>query len=439
MAGASKQAGARPVNRTRGIEPSAGWRTALPWAGLVLRLLLAAVWIWAAVSKLGDPSAFVRAVRAYDLVPDWLAKGIGYGLPFLEISLGVFLAIGLGTRLVSIVSGLLFVAFLIGIVQASARGLTIECGCFGGGGSVQDGQSTTYTLDILRDIGLLIAAALVAWVARTRYDADEVVRRTAGPDPMSARVGPRRTKAAQERLAALRAKRARDERNRILIVSAGVLAVLVAVGFIGVGVQAHRASIRASETPPPFANGDGYIVGQKNAPVTVDVYEDFICPACRQFETTDKNAVASILKSGDANLRYIPLGYLDRFSTTDYSSRAANAAACMPDAKTFKKFHDLLYAHQPEENSAGLSDKQLISYGKQAGADVATLTTCVNSRQYKGWVAKVTDDASKANVTHTPTIRINGKEIQNSQGGIPGPDDLKKAVAAAKSAAQKAK
>ncbi|HVX45331.1 MAG TPA: thioredoxin domain-containing protein, partial [Mycobacteriales bacterium] len=209
--------------------------------------------------------------------------------------------------------------------------------------------------------------------------------------------------------------------------------------FIGIGVQSHRAAIRASEAPPSIVDGNGYLLGKKNAPVTVDVYEDFICPACEQFETHDKATVAGMIKDGTAKFRYIPLGYLDRFSTTRYSSRAANAAACMPSVAAFKKFHDLLYANQPEENSAGLTDQKLISYGKQAGADEATMTSCVNSEQYKGWVAKITDDASKDNVTHTPTIRIGGKEIQNSQGGIPGPDDLKKAVAAAKSAAEKAK
>lgn len=435
MASATKQEGSPPA----GSSQDQGWRAALPWVGLVLRLLLAAVWIWAAVSKLSDPSAFVRAVRAYDLAPEWLAKAIGYGLPFLEISLGVFLVLGLGTRLVAAVSGLLFTAFLIGIIQASARGLTIECGCFGGGGSVQDGQNTTYTLDILRDIGLLIAAALLVWISRTRYDADELIRRASGPDPMAARVGPRRTKAAQQRLAELRAKRAREERNRIMIASATVAVILVGVGFIGIAVQSHRAAIRASEAPPSFVDGNGYVLGQKKAPVTVDVYEDFICPACQQFEKSDKDTIAGLIKDGKAKFRYIPLGYLDRFSTTRYSSRAANAAACMPDVATFKKFHDLLYANQPEENSAGLTNQKLISYAKQAGADEATVTGCINSEQYKGWVAKVTDDASKDNVSHTPTIRINGQEIQNSQGGIPGPDDLKKAVAAAESAGEKAK
>src|SRR5579875_1309390 len=127
-----------------------------PWVGLIARLLLAAVWIWAAVSKLSDPLQFVQAVRAYDATPDWLSRAIGYGLPVLELCLGIVLAVGIMVRISAIVSGLLFVVFLIGIIQAAARGIQLECGCFGGGGQITGG--TTYTWDIIRDLLLLIAA-----------------------------------------------------------------------------------------------------------------------------------------------------------------------------------------------------------------------------------------------------------------------------------------
>ena len=105
-----------------------------PVASTVLRVVLAAVWVWAAVAKIGDPAAAVRAVRAYDLLPEWLAQGVGYGLPFLELALALLLLLGLATRLAAVVSAVLFAVFLAGIVSAAARGLQIECGCFGGGG-----------------------------------------------------------------------------------------------------------------------------------------------------------------------------------------------------------------------------------------------------------------------------------------------------------------
>jgi hypothetical protein len=102
----------------------------------------------------------------------------------------------------------------------------------------------------------------------------------------------------------------------------------------------------------------------------------------------------------------------------------------MPDAATWKKFHDLLYKNQPSEGSAGLSNKQLISYGKQAGAKDPALTQCINGSTYKSWVSKITDQASKNNVTGTPTVRIDGQDVQGASGAIPNATDLKNAIKA---------
>jgi uncharacterized membrane protein YphA (DoxX/SURF4 family) len=97
------------------------------WTGLVVRLVLAAVFVWAAWSKLGDPRTFVRAVRAYDATPEWLSKGIGYGLPVLEVTLAVLLLLGLITRYAAVVVAVLLVVFIAGIVQAGTRGIKLAC------------------------------------------------------------------------------------------------------------------------------------------------------------------------------------------------------------------------------------------------------------------------------------------------------------------------
>jgi len=80
------------------------WRSrvdiAWPWLALVARLVLGGVWLAAGAAKIGDPEASVRAVRAYQLVPDPLERAVGYSLPLLEICLGVLLVIGLAQRLV---------------------------------------------------------------------------------------------------------------------------------------------------------------------------------------------------------------------------------------------------------------------------------------------------------------------------------------------------
>lgn len=133
------------------------------WFGLLARLVTGGVWIWAGAIKLPEPRDSVHAVRAYELLPIPVADTVGYLLPVLEVAIGLLLVLGLLTRLSAIVSGLLFVAFIIGIASVWARGIEIDCGCFGGGGAVE-GASDQYPIEIARDIGLLaLSAYLVVW------------------------------------------------------------------------------------------------------------------------------------------------------------------------------------------------------------------------------------------------------------------------------------
>ncbi len=147
------------------------WPTAQPWVSTVLRLALSAVFLWAGAAKIGDLPASVRAVRAFELLPELLARPVGYGLPVLEIAVGLLLLGGLLTRYAAALSALLMVTFLIGIVGAWSRGLAIDCGCFGGGGPT-DPSNTQYPLEVVRDLAILAGALVLARWPRTRYSLD---------------------------------------------------------------------------------------------------------------------------------------------------------------------------------------------------------------------------------------------------------------------------
>lgn len=134
----------------------------LDLVGTFARLGLAAVWLVSGTLKAVDPDQTVVAVRAYDVLSRGAVDAVAAVLPFLEIGLGLLLLLGIGTRLVAVVSALLLLVFLAGVGQAWARGLAIDCGCFGGGGAVAPG-ATAYLQEILRDTGFLgLAAWLVA-------------------------------------------------------------------------------------------------------------------------------------------------------------------------------------------------------------------------------------------------------------------------------------
>ena len=154
--------------------PSAGRERVLDVVGLLARLFLGAVLIYAGATKVGHPLTAERAVQAYEIFPMGLAGLIGQALPFVEIVLGVLLVLGLFTRPVAIVSTLLLLAFVAGISQAWARGLTIDCGCFGGGGQVGAAQ-TRYPQEIARDLGFMVAGVWLVWRPRTLASLDRVL------------------------------------------------------------------------------------------------------------------------------------------------------------------------------------------------------------------------------------------------------------------------
>ncbi|MBW4705140.1 MULTISPECIES: MauE/DoxX family redox-associated membrane protein [unclassified Micromonospora] len=152
--------------------PAGRWPVVRPWLGLAARLGLAAVWLFAGGAKVGDLAASGRAVNAYQVMPYQVATAIGAALPFVELALGLLLLAGLATRLSAGISAALLVVFIAGIASAWARGLAIDCGCFGSGGQLAAGQAPSYLPEILRDLGFLALAGFLLIWPRSPYSVD---------------------------------------------------------------------------------------------------------------------------------------------------------------------------------------------------------------------------------------------------------------------------
>lgn len=151
------------------------WSVVQPWLGTAARLILAGVWIVAGASKVGDLAASGRAVNAYQLMPFDVAQVVGATLPLVEIVLGVLLLVGFATRLAAAASAALLVVFVAGITSAWVRGLSIDCGCFGGGGQLEAGQSPSYGPEIARDVAFLALALFLIVFPRTRFSLDALL------------------------------------------------------------------------------------------------------------------------------------------------------------------------------------------------------------------------------------------------------------------------
>jgi protein-disulfide isomerase len=238
---------------------------------------------------------------------------------------------------------------------------------------------------------------------------------------------------SRERLASRRAAeaaaRARAERRRRTVLGGVVAAVVVVIALVVIVVQTQRTATSPDAAAPANSDGTVISVGSTDAPVTVDLYEDFQCPNCKTFEDESGNTLAQLVADGTVQARYHGMAFLDTSANDDYSTRALNAAAVVvatagPDA--FQTFHDLLFANQPAEGGSGLTDDQLVAYANQAGASGGTVEQDIRDLRYGDWVATATDQASKDGVTGTPTVFVDGTKLADLS-----PDGLTAGVAAA--------
>jgi protein-disulfide isomerase len=252
----------------------------------------------------------------------------------------------------------------------------------------------------------------------------------------------RTVKSAREKAAEMRAEAARSQARRRSILIAVVVAVVlvVAVGVTVVVRQAqHDTVVAAAQAPSGTPRNVGANLGIPTGPATtsvgkpgvvIDMYEDFQCPVCKDFEAADGPALKSWQQAGIVQLVYHPVAFLDRASTTNYSTRALEAAASVQDSSpsSFQAFHDLLYANQPAEGSPGLPDSKLADLAAQAGANRATVASDLTSQRFKAWTVQATDAFSQK-YTGTPTVLVDGKQLQSLDAA-----SLKAAVAAAAAA-----
>jgi protein-disulfide isomerase len=226
----------------------------------------------------------------------------------------------------------------------------------------------------------------------------------------------------------------RQARRRRIIWAIGGLVVLGLVVAIGVAV------FQASQDDSPGAGGgdqtpanvtDGSVpVGQDDAPVTVAIYFDYMCPACGQFEEANGEELDRLLEAGEARVELRPISFLDQTSRgTQYSTRSANALATVADGAVEQAwdFHRALFTQQPQEGSTGFSDEEMVALAVEAGVP-QEVADRFEDRSFEGWVEDVTQASFDAGIEGTPTVLIDEEEFT---GDLYAPGALTAAVQAA--------
>lgn len=254
-----------------------------------------------------------------------------------------------------------------------------------------------------------------------------------------------RREAAREKARLLREEEQRKARHRRLAWQGGIgLAIVAVIAVVAVLIvtsikpASPGPKNMASDAITITANGvamrtDALSAGatptvrptDSKGRVVIRVYEDFLCPYCGEFESTNRAQINALVNAGKAVLMIYPVAILDSSSQgTKYSTRAANAAACVANTSPddFLEFHRLLYANQPSEGTSGLTDSQLIAYAKQAGASSSTVASCITNGTFESWVTAATNrflagnlpDSNVKTVPGTPTVIVNGKQFTGS-------------------------
>ena len=229
---------AAPLSAPPELEIGTGRSAALVvWTATAVRLVIAAVWIWAALPKLERPAGSAAAVRAFQLFPEWLARAVGYGLPFLGAGLALLLTAGLAARLAATLSAVVIATFAVGVASAAARGLEIRCGFLDVGGTLPLGQPAPYVTEIVRDDTLLLALSFLVWAGCGRYALDNWIRRRV-PGPVASSsyddIG------EHWRVTELLAEQRREADWRSRATSAVCLGVLAGLVVAGCAIQAAR-------------------------------------------------------------------------------------------------------------------------------------------------------------------------------------------------------
>ncbi|MGH3908026.1 MAG: DsbA family protein [Pseudonocardiaceae bacterium] len=240
----------------------------------------------------------------------------------------------------------------------------------------------------------------------------------------------RKQQAAQTAKAASAAHQDRGSRRGAV----GVVVIVVLAVFVGGGMWLQQSSdsgalpatIPVAAPGPVYqvaAEGDAVQIGKPNAPVAIDVYEDFLCSGCGQLEQLYGGQLEDAAAAGQARVVYHPVAILDDYSTpAGYSTLAAGAALCAAEAGVFPRFHDSLFDTQPRgAGGPAWTSAQLLQLGSALGAG-DDFMRCVQGDHER--VADATDQARQYLSARrpdgrfgTPTILVNGAVVDTSEPG----------------------
>jgi protein-disulfide isomerase len=225
----------------------------------------------------------------------------------------------------------------------------------------------------------------------------------------------------------------RQKQQRLLVILVVAAAALVVAGLLILpSLRANMAPVGEIKTAAPHNHPmpDGTALGDPSAPVLIEVWEDFQCPACQGYSEQVEPAVTdAYVTTGKARYVFRHYPFLDSNSATKESHQAANASMCANEQGRFWDYHDILFTNWDGENQGAFSDNRLIAFAETIGLDMAKFNDCFEANRYKDQIEQDKADGEAAGVQGTPSVFVNGTLIK--PGFVPSYQDISAAVEAA--------
>lgn len=230
-----------------------------------------------------------------------------------------------------------------------------------------------------------------------------------------------------------RAKMQREQqRQRLRIIGLIVIGAGLLV-FAIIWPQIRSVGEIVTVTPAALSNADGLSIGDPNAPVTIDVFEDFQCPACQRFtESVEPLVIQNLVAEGRARYVFHNYPFLDGngAGSSGESDQAANAAMCANEQDKFWEMHSILYANLGGENQGGFNTRRLQAMAESIGLDMEAFNDCFDENRYEEEIQADFELGQQMGVTGTPSVFVNGVRA-GQPGVIASYQDIEQAVNAA--------
>lgn len=223
-------------------------------------------------------------------------------------------------------------------------------------------------------------------------------------------------------LRAAQAAQARKDRNKKIGITTAVVIVVAALIIAGLVWAGQRGTPSEDMVTPTNANADGtgHLVNPDASDETVvEVFYDYQCPACGALERSTGSEIEGGAERGDYQLIYRPMNFMEANAGNDMSTKAANAAACYAEVGDFTDYHLEIFNNQPQQQGdAGYSDgllrEEIPATLELSGDELTTFQACYDDQKYAEWVSFSNDAASRAGVSATPTVLVNGNEMDRT-------------------------